>query len=59
MVDKSIMAFIGGNIPQALYDKLANDAVESKRSISKQIEFILEQYFKQKKKGETKWLNKN
>lgn len=33
-------------LPQELYERVADEAKEQKRSISSQIEYILEQYFK-------------
>lgn len=36
-------------LPDELYKKVKNDAEEKKRSITKQIEYIIEQYYNIKK----------
>lgn len=39
-------------IDQAIFDKVENESNEERRNISKQIEMILDEYYKKKEGGE-------
>jgi len=43
---------VQADLPRSLYDKLAGDAAISKRSISKQLEYVIEEAYKKGKNAD-------